>query len=120
MSFDAANHSQSTLILHTTTPADWAQAQRVGQYIAESLMSEGFIHCSTPAQIADTANRHYTGQRNLILLHIDPTKLTAPLEYEPANGQYYPHIYGPINLDAVQSTSAYEPDAAGIFQPPVL
>ena len=110
----------SAIILHTTTPDAWAQAQRSGQYIAELLMREGFIHCSTPAQMADTANRHYAGQHGLILLHIDPAKLSVPIKYEPANGQEYPHIYGAINLDAVLGTSVYEPDAAGVFHAPAV
>jgi len=117
---NASTADRAPVILHTTTPDAWAQAQRIGQYTASSLLSEGFIHCSMPTQMADTANRHYAGQHGLILLHIDPTKLTAPLRYEPANNQYYPHIYGAINLDAVTGTSAYEPDAAGTFQAPIL
>lgn len=104
-----------THILHITTPADWQAALEVGIYRADSLESEGFIHCSTAQQMAATANRFYAGQSDLLLLHIDPQALAAELRWEMADGQDFPHIYGPINLDAVVEVEAFNPDADGSF-----
>ncbi|MHB8629355.1 MAG: DUF952 domain-containing protein [Aggregatilineales bacterium] len=109
------------MILHITTPDAWANAQVEGVYRSASLATEGFIHCSTPRQMAATANKHYARRSGLALLYIDESRLTAELRYEDLNaGDLFPHIYGPINLDAVLKVAAYEPGADGLFAPPAL
>lgn len=109
-----------SLITHITSRSAWHDAQQVGRYEAPSLHTEGFIHCSTPAQVAATANRFYRAQRGLLLLYIDPALLTAPLKLEPGTDveELFPHIYGPLNLTAVVRVTDFEPDAAGVFHPP--
>lgn len=98
------------MIYHITLRAAWAEAQRRGEYQAASLETEGFIHCSTNSQVQPIMNKFFKGQRNLVLLVIDPTLLTAELKWEPPAGEVppgvpegdlFPHIYGPINLDAI-------------------
>jgi uncharacterized protein (DUF952 family) len=107
------------MILHITTQDAWAQAQASGSYQSASLATEGFIHCSTPRQMAATANKHYAHRRGLVLLYIDESRLTADLRYEDLNaGDRFPHIYGPINLAAVIKVVPYEPGADGVFAPP--
>ena len=103
-------------ILHITTRPDWQAALEAGEYRAASLDSEGFIHCSTAEQIAATANRFYAGQSGLLLLHIDPQLLAAEVRWEPADGQEFPHIYGPLNPDAVVDVEVLEPDKHGVFR----
>ena len=94
-------------IYHITKRGDWTAARAAGEYVAESLAREGFIHASTRRQAVETANLFYAGQDGLVLLCIDAGRLTAELKYEaPANeghrdGGLFPHIYGPLNLDAV-------------------
>ena len=108
------------MILHITTPDAWAKAQAEGVYRAPSLATEGFIHCSTDRQMAATANKHYARRSGLILLCIDEKRLTADVRYEDLGaGDLFPHIYGPINIDAVIKVVGYEPDADGLFAPPV-
>ncbi|MBX3063726.1 MAG: DUF952 domain-containing protein [Anaerolineae bacterium] len=114
--------AQVTLIAHITTRDSWQQAQSQGNYTAESLTSEGFIHCSTLVQVAATANRYYAGQRGLLLLIIDP-QLTLPellYEHSPSVDEFFPHLYGPLNLDAVVRVVAFDPDAQGQFHAPDL
>jgi uncharacterized protein (DUF952 family) len=96
----------SATILHITTDAAWADAQRDGQLVAPSLAEEGFIHCSTHAQVEATANRIFRGSGDLLLLELDPDRLTAPLKWERATdvGEDFPHVYGPLNVDAVVGT----------------
>ncbi|HEU4328018.1 MAG TPA: DUF952 domain-containing protein [Roseiflexaceae bacterium] len=92
------------MILHIIPHADWRRAQAEGLYRAGSLESEGFIHCSTPAQVLAAAGAHFRNVGGLALLVIDPTRVAAPIVYEDSygSGQEYPHIYGPLNLDAVE------------------
>lgn len=95
-----------TTILHITTDDGWAAAQAHGELVTPSLDEEGFIHCSTFAQLEATANRIFKGSGDLLLLEVDIDQLTAPLKWERATdvGDEFPHIYGPLNLDAVIGT----------------
>jgi len=111
------------MLLHITTPAAWADAQRDGSYRDPSLETEGFIHCSTPQQVLIPANERFGGRSDLCLLVIDPDALTERLVYEDCyeSGMEFPHVYGPINLEAVTETVAFPCRADGTFDlPPAL
>ena len=90
-------------IYHICSEAAWAEAQEAGVYAADSLASEGFIHCSTAEQLPDVAERLFAGQMNMIALVIDPARLRAEVRYENTDGgeELFPHIYGSIPLAAV-------------------
>lgn len=86
-------------------------------YRADSLASEGFIHCSFAEQLAWAANRFYADAEDLLLLHVDPERLTSPLREEPCEtGEIFPHIYGPLNRDAVETVEALARGADGRWQ----
>jgi uncharacterized protein (DUF952 family) len=109
------------LILHVTSRNAWSAAQKSRHYAADSLAGEGFIHCSKADQVIRVANILFTGQHGLVLLVIDPERLTSELRWEPgvdSASELFPHIYGPINLDAVLEIVGFEPDAAGKFHFP--
>lgn len=91
------------MIYHVTKKSDWQNALLTGSYEAASLKTEGFIHNSTQAQVAGVLYRYYKNETDLVLLHIDEDKLTAPLKYElaPSVNELFPHIFGSINIDAV-------------------
>jgi len=91
------------IIFHITHNSDWKQAQEKGFYEAPSLREEGFIHCSQAGQVAGVLQRYYKGKTDLVRLSVDTDKLTMPLKYElaPSVNEEFPHIYGPINLEAV-------------------
>ena len=91
------------MIFHVVTPQNWQKALQQGFYEADSLAAEGFIHTSKAEQVAGVLERYYKNQVDLLLLHIDETKLTAPLKYElaPSVNEEFPHIFGRLNLDAV-------------------
>lgn len=109
------------LILHITPRSHWQNAQQNGVYRAESLETEGFIHCSTPAQVVATANAFFHGQTGLVLLCIESDRVQSELRYEAVQGDRYPHLYGALNLDAVTGAIDFEPNADGNFTlPPVL
>ena len=110
-----------TLIYHIAGAADWEQAQRDGQYTTStrgvSLAEQGFIHASQPAQVTLVANAFYQGVPDLVLLTIDTERVGSPIRYEPVPGQDlpYPHIYGPLNPDAVVETRPFAPGPDGVF-----
>jgi uncharacterized protein (DUF952 family) len=90
-------------ILHITSRAAWEQAAGSGEYRSDSLETEGFIHCSTRAQIPGVVSRFFAGQTDLVVLRIDESRVTAPVRRELARDirEEFPHIYGPLNPDAV-------------------
>ncbi len=116
------------MILHITSRTEWSAAQARGEYVAPSLQTEGFIHCSTDKQVAHVANAFYRGRNDLVLLMIDEAKLKPELKWEPPAGppapgisesDSFPHIFGPINLTAVASVLDFEPDSvSGTFSYP--
>jgi uncharacterized protein (DUF952 family) len=92
------------MIYHVVTRSDWQKALEMNYYEAASLANEGFIHCSLAVQVKGVLERYYKNQSDLLLLHIDESKLTAPLKFElaPSIHEDFPHIYGRLNLDAVE------------------
>jgi len=102
-------------IVHICKRSEWEAAQRAGQYEAGSLLTEGFIHCSRPHQVIEVANRYFLGTQNLILLWIDPLKLSSELRWEASDGDVYPHLYGPLNLDAVTAVLNFASGSDGKF-----
>ena len=104
-------------IYHITSQQEWEQAQQNGFYSAPSLAAEGFIHCSTRAQVCGTAERYYRGRGDLVLLNIETSRLTVELRYEDShqNGVFFPHIYGTLGLEAVAAATAFPPRRDGLF-----
>jgi uncharacterized protein (DUF952 family) len=81
----------------------WRAAGAEGVFRGSPIdLADGYIHFSTAGQVADTAARHFAGERGLVLAAIDSARLTAPLRYEAArNGDLFPHLYGALPLAAV-------------------
>jgi len=90
-------------ILRITPQDKWEQAVAEGEYRSDDLATEGFIHCSTPEQLPYVYGKFYKGQAGLVVLRIDPEKLESPLVWENPHVKWklFPHVYGPINPDAV-------------------
>ncbi|MFN4122457.1 MAG: DUF952 domain-containing protein [Flavobacteriales bacterium] len=90
-------------IYHICEPHEWIERVENGLYYHPSLDEEGFIHCSTEAQLQPTIERFFKESPKLIILQIDCQLLEAALKYELAKdlNEYFPHIYGPLNIDAV-------------------
>ncbi len=106
-------------LFHICAREAWYEAQQRGDYRADSLTTEGFIHCSTPGQVAGTANLLFRGCQGLVLLVIDGDRVTSPIKFEDAGGgRFFPHVYGPLNLDAIADVREFAPEADGTFRQP--
>jgi uncharacterized protein (DUF952 family) len=118
------------MIYHITSRTAWNQARQRGDYRAQSLETEGFIHCSTDEQVIPVAQKYYKGQEDLLLLVIEPERLTSDLKWEPpaegapppgvSEGSLFPHIYGPINLEAVVQVFDLQSQPDGKYSFPQL
>jgi glutathione S-transferase len=100
-------------LLHVATEADWAEALAGGCYArstyGRSLAEVGFVHASAShAQLDGVLSSFYADVREpLRLLVIDPRRLTSPwrMDAVPGATEPFPHVYGPVNLDAVVDTA---------------
>lgn len=90
-------------IYHITTQLQWDKALQLGYYEADTLAKEGFMHCSTADQVAGVLERYYQGATGLVKLTIQKDKVDRPLVFELAVSinEVFPHIHGPLNLNAV-------------------
>jgi uncharacterized protein (TIGR00730 family) len=108
------------VVFHLTSHRAWSAAVEQGAYRGDTLASEGFIHCSRHRQVAEVANRLFRGRDDLVLLAVDAGRLASRVVYENLEGgeMPYPHVYGPIDLDAVVRVASYAPDRDGRFAAP--
>ncbi len=116
------------MIFHITTTETWEQAKKNNEYKTTSLEKEGFIHCSTQSQIITIANTFYRDYEQLIVLEINPDKLLAEIKWESPvhpnpnidhninDGEKFPHIYGVINLSAVEKIIYLCKNDQGLFE----
>ena len=94
-------------IFHVALRPDWEAAQADGEYrmstVGRTLEDEGFIHCSTASQVDMIVSRFYAGTPDVVVLTIDPAKIDAEIRFENLEGgrEQFPHIYGPLPVDAV-------------------
>jgi uncharacterized protein (DUF952 family) len=109
-------------IIVTTTDKFWEEAQTQGSYarsIIDSTLDEvGFIHATTPDQVVPMLNRHFSDRDDVILLLVDLNKVGPRVKFEaPLSGKagIFPHIYGPLNIDAVYGTIRPSKDPSGNF-----
>jgi uncharacterized protein (DUF952 family) len=114
------------VVYHIAFAADWDRAARAGEYTistrGRTLEQQGFIHASDAHQVAMVANIFFEADDGLIVLVIDTDRLRSPVRYEnaPDSDEVFPHIYGPINADAVTETTPLHrgPDGRFVFAAP--
>lgn len=114
-------------IYHLAYKNDWDQAQRAGEYRhstkGRTLEQQGFIHgCAKPAQVDQVANAFYRGDSDLMVLVIDEAKVRSEVRHDPVPGfdTPLPHIYGPLNPDAVVDAVPLRAGPDGQFRFPRL
>jgi uncharacterized protein (DUF952 family) len=95
-------------IYHITRAPVWHDALQAGVYEGDTLESEGFIHCSTREQVMRIANGIFRDADMLVLLFIDESRVRPDIRYENLEGgtEDFPHIYGPLNIDAVKDVKS--------------
>jgi uncharacterized protein (DUF952 family)/GNAT superfamily N-acetyltransferase len=114
-------------LVHLAVRDDWDRARRDGEYRTSTLgvrLGEvGFVHASFGQQVAGVAAAVYTQvDRPVVMLVLDRARLRAPVRVEPVDGtdEVFPHIYGPIPVDAVSDVIELRRDAGGrLFLPPL-
>jgi uncharacterized protein (DUF952 family) len=99
--------------------AAWQAAERTGEFAGAAVdLADGYIHFSTADQVAETAAKHFAGQRDLILVAVNADALGATLKWEPSRGgALFPHLYGKLPLSTVRWTKQLllDPDGRHVF-----
>ncbi|HEV7438079.1 MAG TPA: DUF952 domain-containing protein [Methylobacterium sp.] len=112
------------LIYKICPRALWREAEAAGRFDGAPVdLADGFIHFSTAAQAAETAARHFTGARDLLLVSVEADALGDALRYEPSRGgALFPHLYGPLPLSAVRGVAELPlgPDGRHAFPAEIL
>jgi len=114
-----------TVLVHLCGVREWDDARPAGEVRPESLSDVGYVHLSAPGQVHLPANRLFDGRTDLVVLYVDPTRLTAPLRWEPGvstdpESMLFPHLYGALPVSAVVDVQAYRPGPDGRFMPLAL
>ncbi len=109
------------LIYHMLPRALWVAQPADQVYVADSLASEGFIHCTgEPEMLATVANRFYQSlPGDFVILCIATAQVEAEIKWEAADDAIFPHIYGPLNLDAIVGVESFPRDDEGAFLAPI-
>ena len=104
-----------TIIYKIAPAALWREAEAAGHFVGAPVdHADGFIHFSAADQLRETASRYFRGSEDLLLIGVDAERLGAALKWEPSRGgALFPHLYGPLPLDAVVSVVPLPLEADG-------
>jgi uncharacterized protein (DUF952 family) len=93
----------------------WRLAEQAGSYRGSAADArDGFIHFSTAGQLAGTMAKHFSGQRELLLVAVDADALGETLKWEPSRGgELFPHLYAALPLTAVRWTKLVPEEVSG-------
>ena len=107
-------------IYHIADPASWVDAGARGTYEwstrGATLAEVGYLHCSYRYQVEAVADAVYADWAgDLVLLEIDPDRVPAAIRVEAVDGatEQFPHIYGPLPVEAVVAVHPMARDSAG-------
>ena len=91
--------SERGAIFHIATPAQWSTAELIGEIDPGSLLTEGFVHCSTEAQLPATIERHFADHDELVLVRLHEEAIATDLRWEESlPGEVFPHVYRALRL----------------------
>jgi uncharacterized protein (DUF952 family) len=119
------SHFQPGILYHIT-PADYYAALPASEsYLPQGYEQDGFIHCTRGADLLVlVANRHFRHvPHDFVMLVIDAWALTSALKYEALDSAMpypFPHIYGPLNREAIVEVVKMIRAADGTFLAPPL
>ena len=81
---------------------EWQKAKQSGNYSGSANdIKDGYIHFSEEDQVPQTLKKHYQNQENLFLLKVNAFRLENLLWEQASNGDMYPHLYSPLDINTV-------------------
>ena len=94
---------------------EWDPVRDSGSFPgAPDDLRDGFIHLSAAHQVRGVCERHFSSERDLVLLSFDADRLGQALKWEAShNGEAFPHLYGALPLALVHSIAEIRPGEDG-------
>lgn len=97
-------------LFHISSPDDAERLRSTGRHEPVSLATEGFVHCSTAAQVVASTERHFAADAELVLVELDPELVEDDVRWpEVYPGQRFPHLHGPLTASSVVSVHPWGP-----------
>jgi uncharacterized protein (DUF952 family) len=94
----------SGYVAHLVRRQIWDGRDPTQAYEPAPLQEDGFVHCAPLGRISDIATEMFDAEADLLALILDPRRLASRIRYEPSAGLHYPHVYGPIEGEAIVET----------------
>ena|SRR6185369_10894038 len=88
-------------LYHLVRKSQWDATAFATHFRPTSLATEGFVHLSTDAQLLGSAEKWFADEAEILVVVVDEARLTSQVRYDPVGERVFPHLYGPLNLDAV-------------------
>jgi uncharacterized protein (DUF952 family) len=113
----AAGGFMDAIVYKILARGEWQEMQAAGRFAGSAVdRTDGFIHLSTDKQVRETAHRHFSGGKDLVLLAVATAPIRAALRYEPSRGgALFPHLYGELPLATVARSWPLAAGADGEF-----
>jgi uncharacterized protein (DUF952 family) len=118
------------MIYHIVTESDLRAHLSNESYTPASLGECGFIHCALRSSVVAVANDYFAeASERVLLLEIDAERLTSEVRYEAAapiaegelshlaTSTQFPHVYGPINTEAITGVGVLAVEPGGYLWP---
>ena len=120
-----------SVIVHLVPASEWPGIDAAAEYRPATLEASGYVHCVAPGRTVAVAEALFSGRDDLLAVCLDADRLDAPVRYETADTPSddgdadggdtvddFPHVYGPLNADAVVAVVPFPPDDDGGFSLP--
>lgn len=104
-----------TVACKILTAEQWAAWQAQGVFAGAPVdIADGYIHLSTPAQLTETADKHFADQTGLVVVRVDLAAMGEAVRWEPSRGgALFPHVYAPLPLATALAHAPLTRDAIG-------
>ncbi len=114
--------TEPSLVYHFCPRTEWEAACAAGVYTADTLATQGFIHFSPRDHVHVVATERARGRTDLVVLEVDQALLQMPAVWEEGDppdpdGRLFPHVYGPVPIEAVVGVRDLPPMPDGSFAP---
>lgn len=106
-------------VWHLALAEHWQEALATGRYewstLGLTLTQQGYVHASTVAQLPGVVTAFYSNvSEPLVLLGLDSGALDRAGSHVrwdevPGADDPFPHVYGPVPVEAVTSVTPFEP-----------
>lgn len=103
------------------TAAELAALEADGIFIGAAVdLADGFVHLSTAEQLTETVDKHFAGREGLHVAAVDLGSFGKSLKWEASRGnELFPHLYGPLPLDAILAYGPLERGEGGAIRLPI-